>query len=112
MMVPRWVIGIFAIIVVVLVWRRVQEGLRPEFTPRCKELLAVPVSRIFPDALIPDSKEEALAKFNELKDKLDKQALAGNKLATECRLIVDNLMKQLREDNMEGFSDSLKKLLL
>jgi len=111
-MVPRWVIGIFAIIVVVLVWRRVQEGLRPEFTPRCKELLAVPVSRIFPDALIPDSKEEALAKFNELKDKLDKQALAGNKLATECRLIVDNLMKQLREDNMEGFSDSLKKLLL
>jgi len=105
-------IGIFAIIVVVLVWRRVQEGLRPEFTPRCKELLAVPVSRIFPDALIPDSKEEALAKFNELKDKLDKQALAGNKLATECRLIVDNLMKQLREDNMEGFSDSLKKLLL
>jgi len=112
MMVPRWMIGIFAIIVVVLVWRRVQEGLRPEFTPRCKELLAVPVSRIFPDALIPDSKEEALAKFNELKDKLDKQALAGNKLATECRLIVDNLMKQLREDNMEGFSDSLKKLLL
>jgi len=111
-MVPRWMIGIFAIIVVVLVWRRVQEGLRPEFTPRCKELLAVPVSRIFPDALIPDSKEEALAKFNELKDKLDKQALAGNKLATECRLIVDNLMKQLREDNMEGFSDSLKKLLL
>jgi hypothetical protein len=107
-----WMIGIFAIIVVVLVWRRVQEGLRPEFTPRCKELLAVPVSRIFPDALIPDSKEEALAKFNELKDKLDKQALAGNKLATECRLIVDNLMKQLREDNMEGFSDSLKKLLL
>jgi hypothetical protein len=112
MMVPMWMIGIFAIIVVVLVWRRVQEGLRPEFTPRCKELLAVPVSRIFPDALIPDSKEEALAKFNELKDKLDKQALAGNKLATECRLIVDNLMKQLREDNMEGFSDSLKKLLL
>ena len=112
MMVPRWMVGIFAIIVVVLVWRRVQEGLRPEFTPRCKELLAVPVSRIFPDALIPDSKEEALAKFNELKDKLDKQALAGNKLATECRLIVDNLMKQLREDNMEGFSDSLKKLLL
>jgi hypothetical protein len=107
-----WMIGIFAIIVMVLVWRRVQEGLRPEFTPRCKELLAVPVSRIFPDALIPDSKEEALAKFNELKDKLDKQALAGNKLATECRLIVDNLMKQLREDNMEGFSDSLKKLLL
>ena len=105
-------VGIFAIIVVVLVWRRVQEGLRPEFTPRCKELLAVPVSRIFPDALIPDSKEEALAKFNVLKDKLDKQALTGNKLATECRLIVDNLMKQLREDNMEGFSDSLKKLLL
>jgi len=112
MMVPMWMIGIFAIIVVVLVWRRVQEGLRPEFTPRCKELLAVPVSRIFPDALIPDRKEDALAKFNDLKDKLDEQALLGNKLATECRLIVDNLMKQLREDNMEGFSDSLKKLLL
>jgi len=107
-----WMIGIFAIIVMVLVWRRVQEGLRPEFTPRCKELLAVPVSRIFPDALIPDRKEDAIAKFNELKDKLDEQALTGNKLATECRLIVDNLMKQLREDNMEGFSDSLKKLLL
>jgi len=112
MMVPMWMIGIFAIIVMVLVWRRVQEGLRPEFTPRCKELLAVPVSRIFPDALIPDRKEDAIAKFNELKDKLDEQALTGNKLATECRLIVDNLMKQLREDNMEGFSDSLKKLLL
>ena len=112
MMVSRWMIGIFAIIVVVLVWRRVQEGLRPEFTPRCKQLLAVHVSRIFPDALIPDRKEDALAKFNDLKDKLDEQALAGNKLATECRLIVDNLMKQLREDNMEGFSDSLKKLLL
>ena len=111
-MVPKWMIGIFAIIVMVLVWRRVQEGLRPEFTPRCKELLAVPVSRIFPDALIPDRKEDAIAKFNELKDKLDEQALTGNKLATECRLIVDNLMKQLREDNMEGFSDSLKKLLL
>ena len=105
-------IGIFAIIVMVLVWRRVQEGLRPEFTPRCKELLAVPVARIFPDALIPDRKEEALEKFNELKDKLDEQALLGNKLATECRLIVDNLMKQLREDNMEGFSDALKKLLI
>jgi len=105
-------IGIFVIIVMVLVWRRVQEGLRPDFTPRCKELLAVPVSRIFPDALIPDRKEDALAKFNDLKDKLDEQALLGNKLATECRLIVDNLMKQLREDNMEGFSDSLKKLLL
>ena len=112
MMVPRWMVGIFAIIVVVLVWRRIQEGLRPEFTPRCKELLAVPVSRIFPDALLPDRKEDALAKFSDLKDKLDEQALAGNKLATECRLIVDNLMKQLREDNMEGFSDSLKKLLL
>ena len=112
MMVSRWMIGIFAIIVMVLVWRRVQEGLRPDFTPRCKELLAVPVSRIFPDALIPDRKEDALAKFNDLKDKLDEQALLGNKLATECRLIVDNLMKQLREDNMEGFSDSLKKLLL
>jgi len=111
-MVPRWMIGIFVIIVMVLVWRRVQEGLRPDFTPRCKELLAVPVSRIFPDALIPDRKEDALAKFNDLKDKLDEQALLGNKLATECRLIVDNLMKQLREDNMEGFSDSLKKLLL
>jgi hypothetical protein len=62
--------------------------------------------------LIPDRKEDALAKFSDLKDKLDEQALTGNKLATECRLIVDNLMKQLREDNMEGFSDSLKKLLM
>ena len=107
-----WMFVVVAIIAAILIWRRTQEGLRPDFTPRCKELLAVPVSRIFPDALIPDRKEDALAKFNELKDKLDKQALAGNKLATECRLIVDNLMKQLREDNMEGFSDSLKKLLL
>jgi hypothetical protein len=111
-MVPKWMIGIFVIVVLVLAWRRVQEGLRPDFTPRCKELLAVPVARIFPDALIPDRKEDALAKFSDLKDKLDEQALLGNKLATECRLIVDNLMKQLREDNMEGFSDSLKKLLL
>jgi hypothetical protein len=112
MMVPKWMIGIFAIIVIVLVWRRVQEGLRPDFTPRCKELLAVPVARIFPDALIPERKNDALDKLNELKDKLDEQALMGNKLATECRLIVDNLMKQLREDNMEGFSDALKKLLI
>ena len=105
-------IGIFAIIVVVLVWRRVQEGLRPEFTPRCKELLAAPVSRIFPDALIPDRKNDALEKFSDLKDKLDGQALAGNKLATECRLIVDNLMTLLQKDDMMGFSDALKKLLL
>jgi len=103
---------VVAIIAAILIWRRTQEGLRPDFTPRCKELLAVPVARIFPDALIPDRKEEALAKFSELKDKLDEQALLGNKLATECRLIVDNLMKQLREDNMEGFSDGLKKLLI
>jgi len=102
---------VVAIIAAILIWRRTQEGL-PDFTPRCKELLAVPVARIFPDALIPDRKEEALAKFSELKDKLDEQALLGNKLATECRLIVDNLMKQLREDNMEGFSDGLKKLLI
>ena len=112
MMVPKWMIGIFAIIIIALVWRRVQEGLRPEFTPRCKEILAVPVSRIFPDALIPDRKNDALEKFNELKDKLDAQALAGNKLATECRLIVDNLMTLLRNDDMEGFSDALKKLLM
>jgi len=112
MMVPKWMIGIFAIIVVVLVWRRVQEGLRPEFTPRCKELLAAPVSRIFPDALIPDRKNDALEKFSDLKDKLDGQALAGNKLATECRLIVDNLMSLLQKDDMGGFSDALKKLLL
>jgi len=111
-MVPKWMIGIFAIIVVVLVWRRVQEGLRPEFTPRCKELLAAPVSRIFPDALIPDRKNDALEKFSDLKDKLDGQALAGNKLATECRLIVDNLMSLLQKDDMGGFSDALKKLLL
>ena len=112
MKVPMWMIGILAIVAAILIWRRTQEGLRPEVTPRCKELLAVPVARIFPDALIPDRKEEALEKFNELKDKLDEQALMGNKLATECRLIVDNLMKQLREDNMEGFSDALKKLLI
>jgi hypothetical protein len=112
MKVPMWMIGILAIVAVILIWRRTQEGLRPDFTPRCKELLAVPVARIFPDALIPDRKEDALAKFSDLKDKLDEQALTGNKLATECRLIVDNLMKQLREDNMEGFSDSLKKLLM
>jgi hypothetical protein len=112
MKVPTWMFVVVAIIASILIWRRTQEGLRPEFTPRCKELLAVPVARIFPDALIPDRKEEALAKFNELKDKLDEQALLGNKLATECRLIVDNLMKQLREDNMEGFSDALKKLLI
>ena len=111
-MVSRWMIGIFSIIVVVLVWRRVQEGLRPEFTPRCKQLLAVHVSRIFPDALIPDRKNDALDKFSELKDKLDGQALAGNKLATECRLIVDNLMTLLQKDDMMGFSDALKKLLL
>ena len=111
-MVPKWMIGIFAIIVVVLVWRRVQEGLRPEFTPRCKELLAAPVSRIFPDALIPDRKNDALEKFSDLKDKLDGQALAGNKLATECRLIIDNLMTLLQKDDMGGFSDALKKLLL
>ena len=112
MKVPMWMIGIIAIVAVILVWRRAQEGLRPEFTPRCKELLAVPVARIFPDALIPARKDDALEKFTELKDKLDEQALMGNKLATECRLIVDNLMKQLREDNMEGFSDALKKLLI
>jgi hypothetical protein len=112
MKVPTWMFVVVAIIAAILIWRRTQEGLRPEFTPRCKELLAVPVARIFPDALIPDRKEEALEKFNELKDKLDEQALMGNKLATECRLIVDNLMKQLREDNMEGFSDALKKLLI
>jgi len=103
---------VVAIIAAIFIWRRTQEGLRPDFTPRCKELLAIPVARIFPDALVPDRKEDALEKFNDLKDKLDEQALMGNKLATECRLIVDNLMKQLREDNMEGFSDSLKKLLL
>jgi len=107
-----WMFVVVAIIAAILIWRRTQEGLRPDFTPRCKELLAVPVARIFPDALIPDRKEDALEKFNDLKDKLDEQALTGNKLATECRLIVDNLMKQLREDNMEGFSDALKKLLL
>ena len=112
MKVPMWIIGILAIVAGILIWRRTQEGLRPDFTPRCKELLAVPVARIFPDALIPDRKEDALEKFNDLKDKLDEQALMGNKLATECRLIVDNLMKQLREDNMEGFSDALKKLLI
>jgi len=112
MKVPTWMFVVVAIIAAILIWRRTQEGLRPDFTPRCKELLAVPVARIFPDALIPDRKEEALAKFSELKDKLDEQALLGNKLATECRLIVDNLMKQLREDNMEGFSDGLKKLLI
>ena len=105
-------IGIIAIVAVILVWRRTQEGLRPDFTPRCKELLAVPVARIFPDALIPDRKEDALEKFTELKDKLDEQALMGNKLATECRLIVDNLMMLLRNDDMEGFSDALKKLLM
>ena len=107
-----WIIGILAIVAGILIWRRTQEGLRPEYTPRCKELLAVPVSRIFPDALIPDRKNDALEKFSELKDKLDAQALAGNKLATECRLIVDNLMTLLRNDDMEGFSDALKKLLL
>ncbi|MFZ9992988.1 MAG: hypothetical protein ACO3J6_11385 [Opitutales bacterium] len=112
MKVPTWMFVVVAIIAAILIWRRTQEGLRPEFTPRCKELLALPVARIFTDALIPDRKEDALEKFNELKDKLDEQALLGNKLATECRLIVDNLMKQLREDNMEGFSDGLKKLLI
>ena len=112
MKIPIWMISIIAIVSVILIWRRTQEGLRPDFTPRCKELLAVPVARIFPDALIPARKDDALEKFTDLKDKLDAQALTGNKLATECRLIVDNLMKQLREDNMEGFSDDLKKLLL
>ena len=112
MKVPMWMFVVVAIIAAILIWRRTQEGLRPDFTPRCKELLAIPVARIFPDALVPDRKEDALEKFNDLKDKLDEQALMGNKLATECRLIVDNLMKQLREDNMEAFSDSLKKLLL
>ena len=107
-----WIIGILAIVAGILIWRRTQEGLRPDFTPRCKELLAVPVARIFPDALIPDRKEDALEKFTELKDKLDEQALMGNKLATECRLIVDNLMMLLRNDDMEGFSDALKKLLM
>jgi len=107
-----WMFVVVAIIAAILIWRRTQEGLRPDFTPRCKELLAIPVARIFPDALVPDRKEDALEKFNDLKDKLDEQALMGNKLATECRLIVDNLMKQLREDNMEGFSDALKKLLM
>ena len=112
MKIPMWMIGIIAIVAVILIWRRTQEGLRPDFTPRCKELLAVPVARIFPDALIPARKNDAIEKFNDLKDKLDEQALMGNKLATECRLIVDNLLKQLREDNMEGFSDALKKLLM
>ena len=112
MKVPMWIIGILAIVAGILIWRRTQEGLRPDFTPRCKELLAVPVARIFPDALIPDRKEDALEKFTELKDKLDEQALMGNKLATECRLIVDNLMMLLRNDDMEGFSDALKKLLM
>jgi hypothetical protein len=112
MKVPTWMFVVVAIIAAIFIWRRTQEGLRPDFTPRCKELLAIPVARIFPDALVPDRKEDALEKFNDLKDKLDEQALMGNKLATECRLIVDNLMKQLREHNMEGFSDSLKKLLL
>ena len=112
MKVPMWMIAVIAIVAAILIWRRTQEGLRPDFTPRCKELLAVPVARIFPDALIPERKEDALMKFSDLKDKLDEQALMGNKLATECRLIVDNLMKQLRDDNMEGFSDALKKLLL
>jgi hypothetical protein len=112
MKVPMWMVAVVAIISAILIWRRTQEGLRPEFTPRCKELLSLPVAKIFPDALIPASKQDALAKFSDLKDKLDVEALTGNKLATECRLIVDNLMKQLREDNMEGFSDSLKKLLL
>ena len=112
MKVPMWMIAVITIAAAILIWRRTQEGLRPDFTPRCKELLAVPVARIFPDALIPDRKEDALEKFNDLKDKLDEQALLGNKLATECRLIVDNLMSLLREDNMEGFSDALKKLLM
>ena len=112
MKVPTWMFVVVAIIAAIFIWRRTQEGLRPDFTPRCKELLAIPVARIFPDALVPDRKEDALEKFNDLKDKLDEQALMGNKLATECRLIVDNLMKQLREDNMEGFSDALKKLLM
>ena len=112
MKVPTWMFVVVAIIAAIFIWRRTQEGLRPDFTPRCKELLAIPVARIFPDALVPDRKEDALEKFNDLKDKLDEQALMGNKLATECRLIVDNLMKQLRDDNMEGFSDALKKLLL
>jgi len=107
-----WMFGILAIVAAVLIWRRTQEGLRPEFTPRCKELLAVPVSRIFPDALIPERKQDALDKFTELKDMLDAQALSGNKLATECRLIVDNLMTLLQKDDMPGFSDALKKLLL
>ena len=107
-----WMVAVVAIISAILIWRRTQEGLRPEFTPRCKELLSLPVAKIFPDALIPANKQNALAKFSDLKDKLDVEALTGNKLATECRLIVDNLMKQLREDNMEGFSDALKKLLM
>ena len=103
--------GILAIIVV-FIWRRTQEGLRPEYTPACKQLLAVPVSRIFPDAMIPARKQDAIDKFSELKDTLDQQALTGNKLATECRLIIDNLMMLLRNDDMEGFSEGLKKLLL
>jgi len=107
-----WMIAVIAIVAAILIWRRTQEGLRPDFTPRCKELLAVPVARIFPDALIPDRKDDALEKFADLKDKLDEQALAGNRLATECRLIVDNLMTLLQKDDMEGFSDALKKLLL
>jgi len=112
MKVPMWMVGITAIVAAILIWRRTQEGLRPDFTPRCKELLAVPVSRIFPDALIPERKDDAIDKFADLKDKLDEQALMGNKLATECRLIVDNLMTLLQKDDMEGFSDALKKLLL
>jgi len=112
MMSPTMMAVILVGLVAFFFWRRTQEGLRPEFTPRCKQLLSIPVARIFPDAMIPERKEDALAKFGMLKDKLDEQALKGNKLATECRLIVDNLMKQLRDDNMEGFSDALKKLLM
>jgi len=107
-----WMFGILAIIVVVFIWRRAQEGLRPEYTPECKQLLAAPVSRIFPDAMIPERKQDAIDKFSELKDILDQQALTGNKLATECRLIVDNLMMLLGNDDIEGFSDALKKLLM
>ena len=109
---PMGMFFIFMIVAGLMWWRRSQEGLRPEFTSRCKELLAVPVSRIFPDALIPERKEDAIGKFNELKDVLDQQALTGNKLATECRLIVDNLTMLLQNDDTEGFSDALKKLLM
>jgi hypothetical protein len=94
------------------VWRRFREGLSPDYTPQCKELLEVPVARIFPDALIPERKQDAINKFSNLKDDLEEQARMGNETAKGCSLIVGELIAFLNGNDMKGFSDALKKLLI